>query len=382
MKRQYQDGYIRKLSKMSLNSFGHMYKVTTWGESHGPSLGATIDGCPPGIEINQNKLQIWMDKRKPGQNKYTTQRNEPDSVEILSGVFEGVSTGTPIQLIIKNTDQRSKDYSEIAQTFRPGHADITYWQKYGIRDYRGGGRSSARETAARVAAGGVARLVLKHLAPNLEIYGYMTQMGDQKIDRSKIDLNQINNNPFWCPDLNAVSTWKDYLEKIRKSRDSVGAIIEIKAKNVSPGLGAPIYGKIDTDLAAAMMSINAVKGVEIGEGMNVASLLGSQNADEIFMSEDNKPRYASNHSGGILGGISTGQDIIVRFAVKPTSSILSPKKTITQKGEETEIITKGRHDPCVGIRAVPVGEAMMACVLLDHYLLHRGQIGENRGQIG
>lgn len=367
---------------MSLNSFGHMYKVTTWGESHGPSLGATIDGCPPGIEIDQNKLQVWMDKRKPGQTKYTTQRNEADSVEILSGVFEGVSTGTPIQLIIKNTDQRSKDYREIAQTFRPGHADITYWQKYGIRDYRGGGRSSARETAARVAAGGVARLVLKHLAPNLEIYGYMTQMGDQKIDRSRIDLNQIDDNPFWCPDLKAVSKWKDYLEKVRKSRDSVGAIIEIIAKNVSPGLGAPIYGKIDTDLAAAMMSINAVKGVEIGEGMNAASLLGSQNADEIFMDGKNGPRYSSNHSGGILGGISTGQDIVVRFAVKPTSSILSPKKTITQKGEETEIITKGRHDPCVGIRAVPVGEAMMACVLLDHYLLHRGQIGENRGQIG
>ena len=367
---------------MSLNSFGHMYKVTTWGESHGPSLGATIDGCPPGIEIDQNKLQVWMDKRKPGQTKYTTQRNEADSVEILSGVFEGVSTGTPIQLIIKNTDQRSKDYSEIAQTFRPGHADITYWQKYGIRDYRGGGRSSARETAARVAAGGVARLVLKHLVPNLEIYGYMTQMGDQKIDRSRIDLNQIDDNPFWCPDLKAVSKWKDYLEKVRKSRDSVGAIIEIIAKNVSPGLGAPIYGKIDTDLAAAMMSINAVKGVEIGEGMNAASLLGSQNADEIFMDGKNGPRYSSNHSGGILGGISTGQDIVVRFAVKPTSSILSPKKTITQKGEETEIITKGRHDPCVGIRAVPVGEAMMACVLLDHYLLHRGQIGENRGQIG
>ena len=367
---------------MSLNSFGHMYKVTTWGESHGPSLGATIDGCPPGIEIDQNKLQVWMDKRKPGQTKYTTQRNEADSVEILSGVFEGVSTGTPIQLIIKNTDQRSKDYSDIAQTFRPGHADITYWQKYGIRDYRGGGRSSARETAARVAAGGVARLVLKHLAPNLEIYGYMTQMGDQKIDRSRIDINQIDDNPFWCPDLKAVSKWKDYLEKVRKSRDSVGAIIEIIAKNVSPGLGAPIYGKIDTDLAAAMMSINAVKGVEIGEGMNAASLLGSQNADEIFMDGKNGPRYSSNHSGGILGGISTGQDIVVRFAVKPTSSILSPKKTITQKGEETEIITKGRHDPCVGIRAVPVGEAMMACVLLDHYLLHRGQIGENRGQIG
>ena len=367
---------------MSLNSFGHMYKVTTWGESHGPSLGATIDGCPPGIEIDQSKLQVWMDKRKPGQTKYTTQRNEADSVEILSGVFEGVSTGTPIQLIIKNTDQRSKDYSEIAQTFRPGHADITYWQKYGIRDYRGGGRSSARETAARVAAGGVARLVLKHLAPNVEIYGYMTQMGDQKIDRSRIDLNQIDDNPFWCPDLKAVSKWKDYLEKVRKSRDSVGAIIEIIAKNVSPGLGAPIYGKIDTDLAAAMMSINAVKGVEIGEGMNAASLLGSQNADEIFMDGKNGPRYSSNHSGGILGGISTGQDIVVRFAVKPTSSILSPKKTITQKGEETEIITKGRHDPCVGIRAVPVGEAMMACVLLDHYLLHRGQIGENRGQIG
>ena len=367
---------------MSLNSFGHMYKVTTWGESHGPSLGATIDGCPPGIDIDQNKLQVWMDKRKPGQSKYTTQRKEPDSVEILSGVFEGVSTGTPIQLMIKNTDQRSKDYSEIAQTFRPGHADITYWQKYGIRDYRGGGRSSARETAARVAAGGVARLVLKNLAPDLEIYGYMTQMGDQKIDRSRIDLNQIDDNPFWCPDLKAVSKWKDYLEKVRKSRDSVGAIIEIIAKNVSPGLGAPIYGKIDTDLAAAMMSINAVKGVEIGEGMNAASLLGSQNADEIFMDGKNGPRYSSNHSGGILGGISTGQDIIVRFAVKPTSSILSPKKTITQKGEETEIITKGRHDPCVGIRAVPVGEAMMACVLLDHYLLHRGQIGENRGQIG
>ena len=360
---------------MSLNSFGHMYKVMTWGESHGPSLGATIDGCPPGIEINQSKLQVWMDKRKPGQNKYTTQRNEPDSVEILSGVFEGVSTGTPIQLIIKNTDQRSKDYSEIAHTFRPGHADITYWQKYGIRDYRGGGRSSARETAARVAAGGVARLVLKHLAPNLEIYGYMTQMGDQKIDRSRIDLNQIDNNPFWCPDLNAANNWKDYLEKVRKSRDSVGAVIEIIAKNVSPGLGAPIYGKIDTDLAAAMMSINAVKGVEVGEGMNAASLLGSENADEIFMDGQNRPRYSSNHSGGILGGITTGQDIIVRFAVKPTSSILSPKKTITQKGEETEIITKGRHDPCVGIRAVPVGEAMMACVLLDHYLLHRGQIG-------
>ena len=323
-----------------------------------------------------------MDKRKPGQNKYTTQRNEPDSVEILSGVFEGVSTGTPIQLIIKNTDQRSKDYSEIAQTFRPGHADITYWQKYGIRDYRGGGRSSARETAARVAAGGVARLVLKHLAPNLEIYGYMTQMGDQKIDRSKIDLNQIDNNPFWCPDLNAANSWKDYLEKVRKSRDSVGAVIEIIAKNVSPGLGAPIYGKIDTDLAAAMMSINAVKGVEVGEGMNAASLLGSENADEIFMDGQNRPRYSSNHSGGILGGITTGQDIVVRFAVKPTSSILSPKKTITQKGEETEIITKGRHDPCVGIRAVPVGEAMMACVLLDHYLLHRGQVGENGGQIG
>ena len=381
-KRQYQDDYNRKLSLMSLNSFGHMFKVTTWGESHGPSLGATIDGCPPGIDIDQNKLQVWMDKRKPGQSKYTTQRKEPDSVEILSGVFEGVSTGTPIQLMIKNTDQRSKDYSEIAQTFRPGHADITYWQKYGIRDYRGGGRSSARETAARVAAGGVARLVLKNLAPDLEIYGYMTQIGDQKIDRSRIELNQIDHNPFWCPDFKSVNRWKDYLENIRKSRDSVGAIIEIIAKNVSAGLGAPIYGKIDTDLAAAMMSINAVKGVEIGEGMNAASLLGSQNADEIFMDGKNGPRYSSNHSGGILGGISTGQDIVVRFAVKPTSSILSPKKTITQKGEETEMITKGRHDPCVGIRAVPVGEAMMACVLLDHYLLHRGQIGENRGQIG
>ncbi|MDG1676732.1 MAG: chorismate synthase [Paracoccaceae bacterium] len=367
---------------MSLNSFGHMYKVTTWGESHGPSLGATIDGCPPGIEINQTKLQSWLDKRKPGQSKYTTQRKEPDQVEILSGVFQGFSTGTPIQLMIKNTDQRSKDYSEIAETFRPGHADITYWQKYGIRDYRGGGRSSARETAARVAAGGVARLVLNHLVPDIKIFGYMTQMGEQKIDRSQIDLDQINKNPFWCPDAKASEEWKGYLEKIRKSQDSVGAIIEVVAKNAPAGLGAPIYGKIDTDLAAAMMSINAVKGVEIGEGMNAASLLGSENADEIFLDEENKPRYASNHSGGILGGISTGQDITVRFAVKPTSSILSPKKTITQKGEETEIITKGRHDPCVGIRAVPVGEAMMACVLLDHYLLHRGQVGKNKGNIG
>ncbi|SLN10764.1 Chorismate synthase [Falsiruegeria litorea R37] len=366
---------------MSMNSFGHLFRVTTWGESHGPALGATVDGCPPGVQIDAAMIQHWLDKRKPGQNKFTTQRREPDQVKILSGVFEGQTTGTPVQLMIENTDQRSKDYGDIMDKFRPGHADITYWQKYGIRDYRGGGRSSARETASRVAAGGLAREAIKQIAPNVQITGYMTQIGPNKIDRANFDWSQIEQNPFWTPDAQAADDWAEYLDGLRKSGSSVGAVVEVVARGVPAGLGAPIYAKLDTDLAAAMMSINAAKGVEIGEGMAAAELTGEANADEIFMGQ-NGPQYSSNHAGGILGGISTGQDIVVRFAVKPTSSILTTRKTITKSGEETEIITKGRHDPCVGIRAVPVGEAMMACVILDHLLLHRGQIGENRGAIG
>ena len=367
---------------MSLNSFGHLFRVTTWGESHGPALGATVDGCPPGVQINAALLQHWLDKRKPGQNRNTTQRKEADAVEILSGVFEGQSTGMPIQLIIRNTDQRSKDYGDIVEKFRPGHADITYWQKYGIRDYRGGGRASARETASRVAAGGVARAAIAVLAPAASITGYMVQMGEKKIDRTRFDWATIGQNDFWCPDAQMAVEWEDYLDWLRKDdHNSVGAIIEVVARGIPAGLGAPIYGKLDTDLSAAMMSINAVKGVEIGEGMAAAALTGRDNADEIFMGPDG-PEFSSNHSGGVLGGISTGQDVVVRFAVKPTSSILSPRRTITKAGEPVEIITKGRHDPCVGIRAVPVGEAMVACVLLDHMLLHRGQVGQNRGMIG
>ncbi len=366
---------------MSMNSFGHLFRVTTWGESHGPALGATVDGCPPGVAIDESMIQHWLDKRKPGQNKFTTQRREPDQVKILSGVFEGQTTGTPVQLMIENTDQRSKDYGDIMDKFRPGHADITYWQKYGIRDYRGGGRSSARETASRVAAGGLAREAIKQIAPNVQIIGYMVQMGPRKIDRANFDWSQIEQNPFWTPDAQAAEDWATYLDDLRKSGNSVGAVVEVVARGVPAGLGAPVYAKLDTDLAAAMMSINAVKGVEIGEGMAAAELTGEANADEIFMGQDG-PQYSSNHAGGILGGISTGQDVVVRFAVKPTSSILTTRKTITKSGEETEIVTKGRHDPCVGIRAVPVGEAMMACVILDHLLLHRGQIGENRGHIG
>ncbi|ERL99220.1 chorismate synthase [Rhodobacteraceae bacterium HIMB11] len=366
---------------MSMNSFGHLFRVTTWGESHGPALGATVDGCPPGVAIDAAMIQHWLDKRKPGQNKFTTQRREPDEVEILSGVFDGVSTGTPIQLMIKNTDQRSKDYGDIAETFRPGHADITYWQKYGIRDYRGGGRSSARETAARVAAGGVAREAIKSLCPDVQITGYMTQIGPKTIDRNNFDWDEIEKNAFWTPDAKAAEDWAIYLDELRKSHDSVGAVIEVVARGVPAGLGAPIYGKLDTDLAAAMMSINAVKGVEIGDGMAAAALTGSENADEIYMG-NNGHYFGSNHAGGILGGISTGQDLIVRFAVKPTSSILTPRNSIKKNGQPIEVITKGRHDPCVGIRAVPVAEAMMACVILDHMLLHRGQIGENQGMIG
>lgn len=364
---------------MSLNSFGHMFRVTTWGESHGPALGATVDGCPPGVPVDAGMLQHWLDKRKPGKTKFETQRREADEVRILSGVFEGQTTGTPIQLMIENTDQRSKDYGTIAETFRPGHADITYWQKYGIRDYRGGGRSSARETAARVAAGGIAREVLKTLAPGLRIIGGLVQMGPHVAHAR--DWDEIENNPFWTPDAAAAAHYAEYLDGIRKAHSSVGAVIEVVAQGVPAGIGAPVYGKLDTDLAAAMMSINAVKGVEIGEGMAAAALTGEANADEIDMGPDG-PVYSSNHAGGILGGISTGQDVVVRFAVKPTSSILTPRRSITKSGESVEVVTKGRHDPCVGIRAVPVGEAMMACVLLDHILLHRGQVGANRGAIG
>lgn len=366
---------------MSMNSFGHLFRITTWGESHGPALGAVVDGCPPNVPLDAEMIQVWLDKRKPGQNKFTTQRQEADQVEILSGVFEGKTTGTPIQLMIRNTDQRSKDYGDIIEKFRPGHADITYFQKYGNRDYRGGGRSSARETAARVAAGGVARAALAHLLPELVITGYMVQMGPHKIDRTNIDMGEIEQNPFWTPDSAAATKWDGYLSELRKSGSSVGAVVEVVASGVPAGLGAPIYAKLDTDVATAMMSINAVKAVEIGAGMDAAMLTGEENADEISMGPSG-PVYSSNHAGGILGGISTGQDVVCRFAVKPTSSILTPRQTITKSGENVEIITKGRHDPCVGIRAVPVGEAMMACVLLDHVLLHRGQIGENQGIIG
>ncbi|GAB4292415.1 MAG: chorismate synthase [Roseovarius sp.] len=367
---------------MSLNSFGHIFRVTTWGESHGPALGATVDGCPPGIALDAAFLQQWLDKRRPGQSRHTTQRREPDAVRILSGVYEGQTTGTPIQLMIENTDQRSKDYGDIAQTFRPGHADITYHLKYGIRDPRGGGRSSARETAARVAAGGVARAVLARLLPGLEIRGYMIRMGAMTIDRARFDWDEIGRNDFWLPDAAMVPEWDAYLERIRKQKNSVGAEIELVARGVPAGLGAPVYGKLDSDLAAAMMSINAVKGVEIGEGMAAARLTGVENADEICMGAQG-PEFSSNHAGGILGGISTGQEIVVRFAVKPTSSILTPRRSIRVDGSATQVVTKGRHDPCVGIRAVPVGEAMMACVLLDHLLLHRAQVGEGpRGRIG
>lgn len=356
---------------MSDNSFGKLFRVTTWGESHGPSIGCVVDGVPPMLPITEQDLQVFLDQRKPGQNRFTTQRKEPDQVKIMSGVFEGVTTGTPISLVIENKDQRSKDYGDIKDKYRPGHADFTYIEKYGIRDYRGGGRSSARETAMRVAAGGIAR---KILGQNIKITGALVQMGDKKINPDNWDDHQISQNPFWCPDADMVPIWKEYLDGIRKSGSSIGAIIEVRASGVPAGLGAPIYGKIDGDLAAAMMSINAVKGVEIGAGFDSAALKGEENADQIRM-KDGKPEFQSNHAGGILGGISSGQDIILRFAVKPTSSILTPRDTVDRKGNETEILTKGRHDPCVGIRAVPIGEAMMACVLADHIMRHKAQCG-------
>ncbi|MFN4283970.1 MAG: chorismate synthase [Alphaproteobacteria bacterium] len=360
---------------MSHNSFGHLFRVTTWGESHGPAIGCVVDGCPPGIALSEDDLQVWLEKRKPGTSRFVTQRQESDTVRIQSGVFESKTTGTSIGLIIENEDQRSKDYGDIKDKFRPGHADLTYHQKYGIRDYRGGGRSSARETAMRVAAGGVARQILKTaFGDKLVIRGALVQMGAQHIDRARWEWDATQDNPFWCPDRQAAQRWESYLDGVRKAGNSVGAMIELVASGVPAGLGAPIYGKLDADLAAAMMSINAVKGVEIGAGMGAASLMGDENADEMRM-KAGAIDFLSNQAGGILGGISTGQDIVVRFAVKPTSSILTPRRTVDIHGNDTEVVTKGRHDPCVGIRAVPVGEAMLACVLADHYLRHRGQVG-------
>ena len=354
---------------MSHNSFGHLFRVTTWGESHGPAIGCVVDGCPPRIALSESDIQPWLDRRRPGQSRYTTQRREPDLVRILSGLFEGLTTGTPIAMQIDNVDQRSRDYSDIAAKFRPGHADLTYELKYGIRDYRGGGRQSARETAMRVAAGGVARRVL---GDGVRIRGALVQIGPHGIDRSRWDWDAVDTNPFFCPDPVTAARWEDYLGSVRKAGSSAGAVIEVLAEGVPPGLGAPIYGKLDADLAAALMSINAVKGVEIGDGFAAAALSGEENADEMHM-QHGLVQFASNHAGGILGGISTGQPIVARFAVKPTSSILTPRQTVDRTGAETEISTKGRHDPCVGIRAVPVGEAMLACVLADHLLRQRAQ---------
>ena len=358
---------------MSFNTFGKLFRFTTWGESHGPAIGCIVDGCPPLISLDEKDIQKFLDKRKPGQSKFTTQRKESDKIQILSGVFEGKTTGTPISLIIYNEDMRSKDYGNIKNKFRPGHADFTYFKKYGIRDYRGGGRSSARETAARVAAGAIANKVLESkLGRNFKILGAVTQLGILGCDTSKWEEKIISNNPFFCPDRSMLKLWEKYLLDIRKSGSSCGAIIEVRAKGIPPGLGAPIYSKLDMDIASAMMSINAVKGVNIGSGMNSAQLSGEENSDEIFQ-KNKKLKFKSNNAGGILGGISSGQDIIVSFAVKPTSSILKSRKTIDKFGKNTTISVKGRHDPCVGIRAVPVGEAMLSCVLLDHYLMHKAQ---------
>ncbi|MDA7756165.1 chorismate synthase [Candidatus Pelagibacter sp.] len=358
---------------MSFNTFGKQFRFTTWGESHGPALGCVVDGCPPNINLKEHDIQVELDKRKPGQSKFTTQRKEDDKVQILSGVFEGKTTGTPISLIIYNQDMRSKDYGNIKNKFRPGHADFTYFKKYGIRDYRGGGRSSARETAARVAAGAIAKKVLENkLGKKFKVVGAVTQLGILGCDSSKWNDLAINKNSFFCPDKNMVKLWEKYLLDIRKSGSSCGAVIEVRARGIPVGLGAPIYSKLDMDIASAMMSINAVKGVNIGSGMNSAQLSGEQNSDEISQ-KGKKLKFNSNNAGGILGGISTGQDIIVSFSVKPTSSILTTRKTIDKFGKNTTISVKGRHDPCVGIRAVPVGEAMMNCVLLDHYLMNKAQ---------
>ncbi len=374
---------------MSHNSFGHLFRVTTWGESHGPALGCVIDGCPPGVPITTDEIQHWLDRRKPGTSRFVTQRREPDAVKILSGVFEDehtrekfggqVTTGTPISLMIENTDQRSKDYGEIAYQYRPGHADYAYDAKYGVRDYRGGGRSSARETAARVAAGGIARKVL---GDSISIRAALVQIGEHAINPGNWDWDEIENNPFWCPDKDMAAKWEDYLDGIRKAGSSVGAVLQVEAHGVPAGWGAPVYGKLDSDLAMALMSINAVKGVEIGAGFGAAALTGETNADEMRMGETgpefiSKSNEGANNNGGVLGGISTGQPVVARFAVKPTSSILTPRRSVSAEGKDVEVRTKGRHDPCVGIRAAPVAEAMMACVLADHKLRHRGQVGED-----
>jgi chorismate synthase len=362
---------------MSHNTFGHLFRVTTWGESHGPAIGCVVDGCPPRIEISEAEIQGYMDKRRPGQSRFTTQRREPDAVKILSGVFEDeasgklLTTGTPIALFIENEDARSKDYSEIKASYRPGHADFTYQAKYGIRDWRGSGRASARETATRVAAGAIARKVV----PGVTVRGALVQIGPHGIDRANWDWAEVDNNPFFSPDAKAAALWADYLDGVRKAGSSAGAVIEVVASGVPAGLGAPIYAKLDQEIASAMMSINAVKGVEIGAGFGAAALSGEENSDEIRNGADGRPAFQSNNAGGVLGGISTGQDVVVRFAVKPTSSILNPRRTVNQAGEEVDISVKGRHDPCVGIRAVPIGEAMLAIVLADAYLRHRGQVG-------
>ena len=363
---------------MSYNSFGHLLRVTTWGESHGPALGCVVDGVPPGVQLTAEDIQVWLDKRRPGTSKFVTQRQEPDQVRILSGVFEDersggqVTTGTPISLMIENVDQRSKDYSEIAQSFRPGHADYAYFAKYGVRDYRGGGRSSARETAARVAAGAVARQIL---GADVIVRAALVQVGEVKIDRSRWDWAETTQNPFWCPDPETVPVWEDYLADVRKTGSSVGAIIEVEAVGVPAGWGAPIYAKLDAEIASAMMSINAAKGVEIGAGFASAALSGEENADEMRIGGNGQVEFMSNHAGGILGGISTGQPVTARVAFKPTSSILTPRRSINEQGEQIEVLTKGRHDPCVALRGAPVVEAMMACVLADAMLMHRAQTG-------
>lgn len=359
---------------MSFNTFGRVLRFSTWGESHGPALGAVVDGCPPGLPLSETDIQPFLDARRPGQSKYTTQRQEPDQVKILSGVFEGKTTGTPISLMIENVDQRSKDYSEVAKAYRPGHADYAYDAKYGFRDYRGGGRSSARETAARVAAGAVARLVI----PEVSIRAWVAEIGGDAIDMANFDVNEIGNNPFFCPDAKAAKRWETLVDGARKDGSSIGAIIACEATGVPAGWGAPIYAKLDSELAAAMMTINATKGVEIGDGFAAARLRGEENADAMRPGTDENggaPQFLANHSGGTAGGISTGQPVFCRVAFKPTSSILTPVETITSEGEATEISTKGRHDPCVGIRGVPVVEAMMALVLADQKMLHKAQCG-------
>jgi len=367
---------------MSFNTFGHLFRVTTFGESHGPALGCVVDGCPPGIPLTEADIQGDLDRRRPGQSKFVSQRKEPDQVRILSGVFQDermkaqVTTGTPIALLIENVDARSKDYNDIRDKFRPGHADYTYWAKYGVRDYKGGGRQSARETASRVAAGAIARKILGDLFGKVSVRGALVAMGTETIDRKRWNWDEVARNPFFCPDPKAVAPWTAYIEALRKKGSSCGALIEVVADGIPAGLGAPIYGKLDADLAGALMSINAVKGVEIGDGFASVALSGEENADEMRKGRGRKPKFLSNHAGGILGGIWSGQPIVARFVVKPTSSILTPRKTVDIDGDETEIVTKGRHDPCVGIRAVPVGEAMMACVLADHALRHRGQMGD------